>query len=102
METNSDGFFAFIGASKKACTRGDYLQAEKLLKSSLKRAEQQRVAIAHAVVEIMECLLEVYKEQGKDDDVSLLQERLDQLCLIAKDERISSTNHNSNSLPAQL
>ncbi len=85
METNPDGFFAFIGASKKACTRGDYLQAEKLLKSSLKRAEQQKVAIAHAIVEIMECLLAVYKEQGKDDEVSILQERLDQLYLITKE-----------------
>lgn len=89
-ETNSDGFLAFIVASKKACSRGDYRQAEKLLKSSLKSAEQQMVTVEYAIVEILKSLLEVYEAQGKEDDAIAMQSRLEQLRGLMEEDYLSS------------
>ncbi len=90
MDINPDGLQAFITATKKASNRGDYIQAEKLLKSSLKRVEQQMVTVECALTEIITSLLDVYQAQGKDAEASALQARFKQLSRNKKDEFLTA------------
>ncbi len=81
METGLERFQTIMDASKKACQRGDHLQAERLLRSSLKQAERDLAVVEHAMREIMESLSSVYELQGKVEEATLLRERLSTLRL---------------------
>lgn len=79
FDRDIEGFYTFIGASKKASERGDYGQAEKLLKSSLKTAEQHLIATEYTVKKIVEALIDVYEKQNKKEELKFLDARLKQL-----------------------
>jgi hypothetical protein len=76
MEIGLERFQTIIDASKKACQRGDHLQAERLLKSSLKQAERELAVLENAMREIVESLSSVYELQGKVQEAALLKKRL--------------------------
>ncbi len=79
IEKDSHGFYTFISASKRATERGDHQQAERLLKTSLKSAEQHIISLEHAVSTMISDLIELYELQGRVPEANLLQERLIQL-----------------------
>jgi len=79
MDKSSDGFYAFIDASKRASQRGDHRQAEKLLTSSLKRAEEHLLTVQDALKDILENLKEVYEIQGRSAEALALKKRLESL-----------------------
>lgn len=71
------GIDILIGASKMATARGDYEQAERLLKTSLYRLQQQSQTTAEKMQVVAQGLVELYELQGRAEEASLLQEQLD-------------------------
>ncbi|MDZ4837157.1 MAG: hypothetical protein SGJ27_25510 [Candidatus Melainabacteria bacterium] len=76
MEMGHDRFQTIIDASKKASLRGDHLQAERLLKSSLKQAERDMAMFEYAIEELVENLAYVYESQGRTEEAQVLRDRL--------------------------
>ena len=80
MSGNRDGFNAFIDASKRASQKGDLRQAERLLKTSLRNVEQQMIVVEYAMREIVESLIDLYRNQdGKQEEIRDLERKLAQL-----------------------
>jgi hypothetical protein len=76
MEIGRDRFQTIIEASKKASLRGDYLQAERLLRSTLKQAERDMAIVEYAIEEILENLATIYELQGRTHEAEVLRDRL--------------------------
>jgi nitric oxide reductase activation protein len=86
---NFDAFLTLVSASRQASQKGDLKQAERLLKISLKMAEEQLFSIQTATKEVVECLAELYEAQGREEEVYVLQKRLQQLEGMSDDDGLS-------------
>jgi uncharacterized protein HemY len=75
-DTSDTNWNAFLSASRSFCQRGDYEQAERLLTSGLKRAEEQIQFVEGAVEEILVDLIELYDAQGKTEEAERLRRRM--------------------------
>lgn len=78
-EKGPQGLDAFLGASKKASERGDFQQAERLLKTSIKAAEQQMISTERALSAMLNDLIDLYEAQGRNEEAQVLRQRVAQL-----------------------
>lgn len=76
MEMGREKFRTIIDASKNASKRGDHLQAERLLRSSLKQAEREMAIVEYAIDELVESLASVYEAQGRMQEAEDLRQRM--------------------------
>ncbi len=74
---NSDsGVDILIGAGEKAAERGDYAQAERLLKTGLFRLQLQSQTTTSKMRAVIERLIRLNEQNGNTEEVASLKELL--------------------------
>lgn len=76
MESDENNF---VILSRKLRNEGDTAHAERLLKSGLKRVESSLHGHELALLEILQELVSIYREQGRLEEHDLLSKRIDQI-----------------------
>jgi len=65
----------YIGAGKKASEQGNYNQAERMFSSGLRALEQHLADLNGALADMLHCLANVYREQGRHSEAEPLYQR---------------------------